>query len=144
TKERFFKYSTTTISKLTPLGTAAEIEWHRRLGNSVLQFRGRSVNVEDYIFKAGFWSSKQQFTSSSGRRYTWDENIVRWIPLRLFRALFARWHNKSLGILGKKHPPYLQISQDVLDDVDEIIVTLVYIRRMIQQRNSANNTAAAA
>ncbi|KAI0696464.1 hypothetical protein BC835DRAFT_1342556 [Cytidiella melzeri] len=87
TKRRVLHHSTTTISKPTPLGTVAEFEWHRRLSNSVLQFRGRSTNVKDYISKAGFWSSKQHFTSSSGRQYTWDENIVRWIPRRLFRAL---------------------------------------------------------
>jgi hypothetical protein len=56
--------------------------------------------------------------------------------LTLFKLLLAddtevgRWHNRSLGCLSghTAHPAYLELSDDILQDANDIIFAFLYLR----------------
>ena len=51
--------------------------------------------------------------------------------------MVGRSHSRSLGFIGKtSHPPYLELSDDprVLDALDELITTFVYLRVKQEKR----------
>ena len=60
----------------------------------------------------------------------------------------GRSHSRSLGLRGKKHKPYLEFADDsdVLNDLDELIATFVYvkIKREKEQRKHHSSSASAA
>lgn len=79
----------------------------------------------------------------------WHLNPTLLYQLSLFNGPeVGRAHSRSLGLLGNKHPAYLEFSDDarVLNDLDELVATFVYvqIRREKNQRNTNAGAAAGA
>ncbi|KAI0339576.1 hypothetical protein BDW22DRAFT_1431480 [Trametopsis cervina] len=135
TEHNFFTPDITTISKIQPeqrpnIVTIAEIQWSSWGGNYVT-FKGRSMHVDDYLRKKGVFSGSRVFTVASGRTYSWKENVMTNVP---GKQVVARWHHKSVGIRGPAHSAYLNVALDAVDDLDEIVMTMVCMQRMIQER----------
>ncbi|KAI0091596.1 hypothetical protein BDY19DRAFT_634889 [Irpex rosettiformis] len=158
---------TTTITKNLPGGEnssqqIAQIEWHS-FSPDVLRFESRGVNgdAKEYIGKVKTMSTDRQFTSAKGHTYRWDGSVVRDVPSSLCIVCIevivliqiqlksstgdevARWHRKYYGVIHKSHPGHLEISQELLRDVDldEIVVTWAYCQALIQRRWQASTTA---
>ncbi|KAI0315624.1 hypothetical protein OF83DRAFT_1033414, partial [Amylostereum chailletii] len=113
----------------------AQVEWHAQR-QPVFRFRGLLVRSEDYIASKGYWTKTRDWTSATGRSYSWDHNVVRLSYAR--GSEVARYHNKSHGYLGNVHPAYFEISQEALQDLDEIVMTLVYAQGKIQESNGVS------
>ncbi|KAF8622045.1 hypothetical protein AX15_007328 [Amanita polypyramis BW_CC] len=81
-------------------------------------------------------SSDRIFTGPDGRAYQWSMD-----PIRLFHrdALLARFHKRSIGILNKPHPPYLEIFPEGMHMVDLIMVTFVYVLELKDRLERSRN-----
>ncbi|VDC06091.1 unnamed protein product [Peniophora sp. CBMAI 1063] len=127
--------------------TLASIHFHN-WGSDGITLGGRRLKAKTYLTKPSWWSKRRVFTSASGQTYEWDRNGKAW-RLRLFNGPeVGRSHSRSLGMLGSKHPAYLEISDDprVLNDLDELVVSFIYvqIRREKDRRNNGAGAGAAA
>ncbi|KAI0759344.1 hypothetical protein BC629DRAFT_1657128 [Irpex lacteus] len=155
TRASYLSQRTTTVTKSTPAEsvTIAQIEWHPRLSPTTLHFRGRSMDIKDYIGRPNRFRRSEHFTSFTGHRYQWEKNTTS-TRIHSFCLLgqlvdskgneVAKWH-KPIGSFGSGGPPSLQMSQDVLGDMDEVVLTAIYNQAMYQKRmQRANNAAIAA
>jgi hypothetical protein len=61
-------------------------------------------------------------------RLTFGSNLT---PLKLLLADDTEvgcWHNKSFGMFGHTaHPAYLEVSDEVLQDLDDIVFAFIYL-----------------
>jgi hypothetical protein len=53
------------------------------------------------------------------------------------RTELARYHRATLGIKGPKQRPYLDIQPEVVDMLDMIVVTFVYVRKLQRDKEKA-------
>jgi Co/Zn/Cd efflux system component len=54
----------------------------------------------------------------------------------------GRWHNKSAGFFGSTaHAAYLQIAGDAVQDVEDIVATLVYVWIKKKEEDDATQTS---
>ncbi|KAA1475823.1 hypothetical protein DENSPDRAFT_874260 [Dentipellis sp. KUC8613] len=113
----------------------ATIEWHR-LTPTLFKWLGRTVEVGTYMpYKGALWR-KRAFTATDGQSYVWTYGIRRSYLARDddTHACIARYHRRSLGLIGESRKAYLEISPDGTNIADEIVVTFVYIERRREQR----------
>ena len=76
-----------------------------------------------------------------------DSYAQDFTQLRLFNGPeVGRAHSRSLGLLGNKHPAYIELSDDprVLNDLDEVIATFVYVQIRREKNRKKNGSGAAA
>ncbi|EGN95607.1 hypothetical protein SERLA73DRAFT_162418 [Serpula lacrymans var. lacrymans S7.3] len=76
-------------------------------------------------------SQKYIFAGPDGRPYKWRFRDV--ISLELndsSKTPIARYHRRSLGILGKRHDPYLEIFPVGEHMVDVIATTFIYLEKL--------------
>ncbi|KAI0321196.1 hypothetical protein OF83DRAFT_370069 [Amylostereum chailletii] len=139
TSSSFTSSGTSTISRMVPNQygqldpvVIAQVEWHS-WSQPVFRFRGITIKADNYINSKGFWTRTRSFTSASGKSYAWDNNVLN----AQGGYEVARYHNKSYGYVGHAHPAYFQVSQEAVQDLDEIVMTLVYAQGKIQENNSA-------
>ena len=105
------------------------------------------------------------FTSASGYTYEWSTDGKAWRvcisnKLLVSRSLtefssqlsllngreVGRSHSRSLGLIGsQKHKPYLEFIDDpnILNDLDELVATFVYIQIRREKDDRARNSSAA-
>jgi len=144
TNSGFTSSGTSTVSRFVPSDkggapqpvVVAQIEWHS-FKATLLRFRGLSVKESQYIPGRGFVTRTRSFTAASGQSYTWSGNSN---VLTIANAQeVARWHNKSSGFFsGNAHAAYVQIAGEAIADLDEVIMTLVYVQG--KAREDSNTT----
>ncbi|KZV61925.1 hypothetical protein PENSPDRAFT_271828 [Peniophora sp. CONT] len=145
TNSSFASSGTSTISRFVPGPggqpqpiVIAQIEWHS-FSPTIFRFRGAALKEKQYIPGHGIISRQRTFTAGSGRSYTWSTNVLNLTG----GHEVARWHNKSGGVFsGRAHPAYVQIAGDAVQDLDEIIQTLVYVQGKARDDNDAGTYGA--
>ncbi|KAF8546568.1 hypothetical protein OG21DRAFT_1473039 [Imleria badia] len=134
---------TTTIQKIKPnddptdmrdqFDVLAQIEWHLTTP-TVFRMHGQELPSNVFIPRHGIRGrlSKRTFTGQDGRPYRWDmhRHVVVLSRNDETREELARYHRATLGILGPKQRPYLEIHPDVWHMLDMIVVTFVYIEKL--------------
>ncbi|KZV72469.1 hypothetical protein PENSPDRAFT_733526 [Peniophora sp. CONT] len=120
-------------------------DWH----SDTITMNGQKHRAKSYVTKPSWWSRRRVFTSTRGYTYEWVPKGNTW-RLRLLNGTeVGRSHSRSLGLMGKKHKPYLELTDDpdVLNDLDELVTTFVYVqirREKDQRRNNASAAGAGA
>jgi len=105
-----------------------EIEW-RVFGTSTLRINGEEMQSKDFLRRHGILGRKRTFMGPDGRPYRWDM-LLRVVVLSRddeSNVEVARYHRGSLGIIGPKMNPRLDIDPDVMHMLDMIIFTFVYV-----------------
>ncbi|VDB90499.1 unnamed protein product [Peniophora sp. CBMAI 1063] len=72
----------------------------------------------------------RSFVSRHGRRYTWTPARKCLELVRDDDTVVLRSSSGSSSLFGKRRPPHVTIFETCFDDVDEIILTYIYIQRM--------------
>ncbi|KAI0034585.1 hypothetical protein K488DRAFT_83880 [Vararia minispora EC-137] len=135
----------TTVRKLTdgsppthvPLAVI-RFRWRKDL----IEWGDRTIEARSWLEKSGTFSSARTFTTAGGQQYKWRTDSVRWWLERADGSEVARSHNASLGIIGKtKHKAYLDIGDDISADIDDVVVSFVYLKVLQERQQSAANSA---
>ncbi|KAA1471311.1 hypothetical protein DENSPDRAFT_880375 [Dentipellis sp. KUC8613] len=114
----------------------AKIEWHR-FHPTVFKWAGKTVEIDSYMPYSNTVMTKRAFTATDGKSYVWKLGTVRSSLTRndgTTETPIATYHRGFFGLMGKTDKPYLEISSEGLNILDEIVVTFVYIERRRQQR----------
>ncbi|KAH7909213.1 hypothetical protein BJ138DRAFT_256065 [Hygrophoropsis aurantiaca] len=148
---------TTTISKITPnieendmrdqFAIMAAIEWHA-IASSIFRFGGEEFHAKEFIPSSGIRRRSRTFTGPDGRSYKWK---LEFLTVVLYlndgsepKTEVARYQRRSLGIVGKKHDPYLDVFSEGEGILDTLILTFIYVEklRMDKERNAHRAGAA--
>ncbi|KAJ8595150.1 hypothetical protein M405DRAFT_857545 [Rhizopogon salebrosus TDB-379] len=147
-----FGTRTTTIYKVKPnanwFGTRnqfdviGEIEWHTYT-SSKFRFGGTEVVTKEFIPKKGFTGRKRVFTGPDGRSYRWNLNSKIVVLSRNggFHTEVARSHKATLGIIGKKRKATLEVSPEVAQMMDTVIMTFIYVEKLRMDKEEASNVS---
>ncbi|KAH7921065.1 hypothetical protein BV22DRAFT_1049898 [Leucogyrophana mollusca] len=139
---------TTTLSKIRPsrgfrdhfevLGT---IKWHK-YSSTVFRFGGNELKTKDFIPSGGVLRRKRTFTGPDGRSYRWElgSKVVVLYLNSTFKTEVARLHRRSLGIIGRKKSPYLEVSPQVEHMLDLIILTFIYVEKLRMDKEKASES----
>ncbi|KAF8838893.1 hypothetical protein BDN67DRAFT_933052 [Paxillus ammoniavirescens] len=139
---------TTTIQKIRPntdpmdmhddFGVMGEIEW-RLFGSSTFRINGQEMQSNDFLPRHGITGRKRTFTGPDGRPYRWDMlfNVVVLSRDEESRTEVARYHRGSLGIIGPKKKPCLDVHPDVMHMLDLIVLTFVYVEKLRKDKERA-------
>ncbi|KAG6372536.1 hypothetical protein JVT61DRAFT_7645 [Boletus reticuloceps] len=128
-----------------------EIEWHL-IGSSMFRLNGQDMQSNDFLPSHGIlgrfalssselFSSfyrltvlrrKRTFTGPNGCPYRWDMVFEAVVLSRddESRAELARYHRGSLGIVGPKRKPQLDVDPAVEHMLDLIVLTFVYVEKI--------------
>ncbi|KAI9462956.1 hypothetical protein HD554DRAFT_2027397 [Boletus coccyginus] len=141
---------TTTIQKIVPnadpvdmrdqFDVMGEIEW-RLFGSSIFRINGEEMQSNHFLPRHGITGRKRTFTGPDGRPYRWDM-LFDVVVVSTDNVEVARYHRGSLGIIGPKKKPRLDVDPDVTHMLDLIILTFVYVEklRMDKERASRNGS----
>ncbi|KAF9235680.1 hypothetical protein BU15DRAFT_89512 [Melanogaster broomeanus] len=136
------KLGTTTIRKIRPNTDPLEqIEW-RFYGSSTFRINGQEMQTSDFLPRHGInrttvetdgWTSyrKRTFTGPDGLPYRWD------MLFNVVVVKVARYHRGTLGIIGPKKKPCLEVDPDVMHMLDLIILTFVYVEKLRKDKERA-------
>ncbi|VDB83957.1 unnamed protein product [Peniophora sp. CBMAI 1063] len=114
--------------------TIAEIAW-RTFKDDLVTFRGHQFEAESFMPNHGITTAKRDFKATSGRAYYWVEASLH----AANGVEVARWHEKSHSFTGRAHQAYLYIADlEILDDLDEIVLVLVYHLMRYSARGASN------
>ncbi|KIK81274.1 hypothetical protein PAXRUDRAFT_156425 [Paxillus rubicundulus Ve08.2h10] len=139
---------TTTIQKIRPNAdpvdmhddfcVMGEIEW-RLFGSSTFRINGQEMLSNNFLPRHGITGRKRTFTGPDGRPYRWDMlfNVVVLSRDEEPRTEVARYHRRSLGIIGPKKKPCLDIHPDVMHMLDLIVLTFVYVEKLREDKERA-------
>lgn len=131
----------TTLYKVVPntdpddmrdhLETIGEIEWHL-MSSSVMRLHGREMMTDTFIPSHGFTRRKRTFTGPDGLSYRWDMDfrIVRLSRDDASRQELARSHRRSLGIIGPKKDPSLDVDPSLMHMLDMVVLTFIYVEKL--------------
>ncbi|KAF9230216.1 hypothetical protein BU15DRAFT_91162 [Melanogaster broomeanus] len=127
----FGKLGTTTIRKIQPSTDPLDMRDHFDL------------QTNDFLSRHGIRERKRTFTGPDGLPYRWDM-LFRVVVLSRndgSRTEVARYHRGSLGIIGHKKKPHLEVDPDVMHMLDLIVLTFVYVEklRMDKERHARGN-----
>jgi len=110
---------------------------HKALGNSILTFGDKVVEANEFFTKdgRGLHGFHRKFTGPDGRGYKWH---IRALYNELCldderQTRVARFYPKSHGIFGRKHPAYLEISEEGLQILDYVLITFIYAKKRREQ-----------
>jgi len=130
---------TTTITKYRWSGpssvpeTMATIEWHELKG-TLIRFNGDEIKADILLGKRR-WSNGRYFVGPDKRCYKWKiESAYCWMKLAESGVPLARFHRKNFGIRKQSHPPYLDVSLEVVRMLDHVILTYVYVESLRRER----------
>ncbi|KAN0087840.1 hypothetical protein V8E55_006461 [Tylopilus felleus] len=139
---------TTTIQKIKPnddpmdmrnqFEVLAQIEW-RLTTPSTFHMHGQELSSDVFIPRHGILGRKRTFTGPDGRSYRWGmhRDTVVLSHNDETRTELARYHRATLGIIGPKQRPYLDITPEVVHMLDMIVVTFVYIEKLHMDKERA-------
>ncbi|KAI6014649.1 hypothetical protein EDC04DRAFT_2578696 [Pisolithus marmoratus] len=128
-----------------------EIEWHL-IHPSKMRLHGQEMMTNTFIPRHGFRGRKRTFTGPDGLPYRWDMDfkIVR-VRTCLNDFLYssaltcpgtqlsrndatrqelARSHRRRLGIIGPRRDPSLDVDPGLMNILDTIILTFVYVEKL--------------
>ncbi|KAG9315541.1 hypothetical protein JVU11DRAFT_3161 [Chiua virens] len=128
---------TTTIRKVIPnedptdmrdqFEVMGKIEW-RFTGSSTFHFQGNKMQSGEFLPRHGIRgrieSSFPQLSRDDGSK-----------------TEVARYHRGSLGIVGPKQKPYLDIDPSVMGMLDLIIFTFVYVEKLRMDKERGPKSA---
>ncbi|KAF8123563.1 hypothetical protein EV363DRAFT_1403819 [Boletus edulis] len=132
---------TTTIHKIKPnddpmdmrdqFDVMGEIEWHL-IGSSTFRLNGQDMQSNEFLPSRGILGRKRTFTGPNGCPYRWDMVFEAVVLSRddMSRAELARYHRGSLGIVGPKRKPQLDVDPAVEHMLDLIVLTFVYVEKI--------------
>ncbi|KAJ8502478.1 hypothetical protein ONZ45_g11717 [Pleurotus djamor] len=153
---RWIHSRVTSISKLGAKGRdanlLAEIEWSN-LGIPKIKYGGRALKSTEFFKRAGVLWGDRQFTAPDGQEYRWTTKAGASGPKACTSALvrndasdtvIAKYHFRSYGIVGSKHPAYLEIFPEGQHMMDLIVITFVYVEARRRQDQEAAVEAATA
>ncbi|KAH7909215.1 hypothetical protein BJ138DRAFT_1155810 [Hygrophoropsis aurantiaca] len=122
--------------------TVGSIEWHT-YSSTILRFDGSKVKTKDFIPSSGFLKKKRTFVGPDGHSYRWElESRVVVLYLNATpKVEMARFHRRSLGIIGHKREPYLEVSSQVEHILDLVILTFIYVEKIRMDKEKASHTA---
>ncbi|KAF9224525.1 hypothetical protein BS17DRAFT_702744 [Gyrodon lividus] len=106
------------------------IEWHR-LKKTLIRFRGREVEADTMVYKRSWSCRGRYFRGPDGRTYKWKLGF-RYCWTKHSRTRLVKFHKRNLGIRKPSHPPYLEVSSEVTQMLDHIIMTYIYVERIRQ------------
>ncbi|KAF9232115.1 hypothetical protein BU15DRAFT_81582 [Melanogaster broomeanus] len=142
------KLGTTTIRKIRPntdpldvrdnFDVMGEIEW-RLFGSSTFRINGQEMQTSDFLPRHGITGRKRTFTGPDGLPYRWDMlfDVVVLSRDDGSRTEVARYHRGTLGIIGPKKKPHLDVDPDVMHMLDLIILTFVYVEKLRKDKERA-------
>ncbi|KAJ7490957.1 hypothetical protein FB451DRAFT_628373 [Mycena latifolia] len=113
----------------------AHIDWHL-VDSSVIRFRGREIVSRDFFRKegVGWFGPHRVFTALDGKEYKWIVG-AQTTELKTHddaETPVACYHPKKLGLLSEPQKAWFEIFQPYEAMVDEIIVTFVYMERLLE------------
>ncbi|KAF8547443.1 hypothetical protein OG21DRAFT_1490234 [Imleria badia] len=119
-----------------------EIEWHL-IGSSTFRLSGQEMQSNDFLPSHGILGRKRTFTGPDGCAYRWDMVLEAVVLSRddRSRTEVARYHRGSLGIVGPKRKPRLEIDPDVEHMLDLIVLTFVYVEKIRMDKDRQNTGA---
>ncbi|KAF9233679.1 hypothetical protein BU15DRAFT_66387 [Melanogaster broomeanus] len=135
------KLGTTTIRKIRPntdpldmrdhFDVMGEIDW-RLYGSSTFRINGQEMQTSDFLPRHGIRGRKRTFTGPDGLPYRWDmlSKVVVLSRNDGSRTEVARYHRGSLGLIGIKKKPHLDVDPDVMHMLDLIVLTFVYVEKL--------------
>jgi len=142
------KLGTTTIRKIQPstdsldmhdnFDVMGEIEWHW-FGSSTFRINGQEMQTNDFLPRHGITGRKRTFTGPDGLPYRWDM-LLRDVVLSRddgSRTEVARYHGGTLGIIGPKTKPHLDVDPDVMHMLDLIVLTFIYVEKLRKDKERA-------
>ncbi|KAI6012970.1 hypothetical protein EDC04DRAFT_2760228 [Pisolithus marmoratus] len=115
-----FGTRTTTLYKVIPnidpddmqdhMEAIGEIEWNL-IRPSIMRLHGQEMMTNTFIPRHGFRGRKRTFTGPDGLPYRWDMDfkIVRLSRNDATRQELARSYRRSLGIIGPRRDPSLDV-----------------------------------
>ncbi|KAG9312480.1 hypothetical protein JVU11DRAFT_6866 [Chiua virens] len=110
----------TTLHKIKPnddpmdmhdqFDTIGEIEWHF-IGSSTFRLHGETMQSNEFLPSRGLLRWKRTFMGPDGRAYRWNMLINAVVLSRddETRTEVARYYRGSLGIIGRKQKPRLEV-----------------------------------
>lgn len=132
---------TTTFYKVVPnsdpddmqdhLEAIGEIEWNL-MGSSVMRLHGQEMMTDTFIPRHGITGRKRTFMGPDGFSYRWDMDfrVVRLSRNDATRQELARSHRRSLGIIGPRRDPSLDVDPSLMHMLDIVILTFVYVEKL--------------
>jgi hypothetical protein len=83
---------------------------------------------------------KRTFTGPDDCPYRWDMGIDALVLSRddESRTEVARYHRSTLGIIGPKRKPRLEVNPDVEHMLDLIVLTFVYVQKIRLDKGHEN------
>ncbi|KAG6372075.1 hypothetical protein JVT61DRAFT_8784 [Boletus reticuloceps] len=138
-----------------------EIEWHV-IGSSTFRLNGQEMQSNEFLpsrgilgrfvlsssepfFKINFrffvLYRRRTFTGPDGCPYGWNMVFTKAVVLSRddeSRAELARYHKGSLGIVGSKHKPRLDVDPAVEHMLDLIVLTFVYVEKIRTDKDGEN------
>ncbi|KAF8552670.1 hypothetical protein OG21DRAFT_1415673 [Imleria badia] len=134
---------TTTLYKIKPnddptdmrdqFEVIGEIEWHL-VGSSTFRLNGQEMQSNEFIPSHGIFGRKRTFTGPDGCAYRWDM-LSRDDGSR---TEVARYRKGSLGIVGPKRKPRLEIDPDMEHMLDLLVLTFVYVEKIRMDKDHEN------
>ncbi|KAI0044129.1 hypothetical protein FA95DRAFT_301981 [Auriscalpium vulgare] len=117
----------------------AQIEWHY-WSQSVFRIHGETREVKEYMPSKGVFQTQRVFTAKNGRKYKWQigSNSCKLEVDDGTKTVVARFHRSSLGIIGKKHRVYLEVTQEVMPIIDEVIMTFIWVEKRREEGEAAS------
>ncbi|KAH0835597.1 hypothetical protein J3R83DRAFT_9322 [Lanmaoa asiatica] len=149
THPHYIGMSTTRIYKIKPnddpmdmrdqFDVIGEIEWHL-IGSSTLRLNGLDMQSNEFLPAHGIFGRKRTFTGPDGCPYRWDMVFDAVVLSRddTSRTEVARYHRGSLGIVGPKRKPRLEVDPDVEHMLDLIVLTFVYVEKIRMDKDREN------
>ncbi|KAI0034584.1 hypothetical protein K488DRAFT_83879 [Vararia minispora EC-137] len=123
----------------------AAIRRHNWSPDTIEWSNGTTFDAVRWLETGGIFSSSRSFTATSQQRYKWRTDGSHWVLEKADGPQVAQSHNRSLGIFGKtRHNPYLDISNDVAPDFDDIVVSYVYLKTRQETQQRRRRSAASA
>jgi len=133
---------TTTLYKIRPnddpmdmrdqFDAIGQIEWHM-IRSSMFRLNGKDMQSSNFLRSHGISGRKRTFIGLDGCSYRWDMLFDAGVLLSRddgTRTEVARYHRGSLGIVGRKQKPRLEIDPDVEHMLDLIVLTFVYVEKI--------------
>ncbi|KAH7924511.1 hypothetical protein BV22DRAFT_501292 [Leucogyrophana mollusca] len=139
---------TTTVLKIRPnydvsdmrdqFAALGAIEWHT-FASSILRFGGEELKTKEFIPCSGSRQRTYTFTGPDGCSYKWKHHIT--VDVLYLnndsRTEVARYHRRSLGIIGEKHDPYLEVFNQGEHILDLLILTFIYVEKLRMDKEEA-------
>ncbi|KAF8123566.1 hypothetical protein EV363DRAFT_1455362 [Boletus edulis] len=141
---------TTTIHKIKPnddpmdmrdqFDVMGEIEWHL-IGSSTFRLNDQEMQSNEFLPSRGILGRRRTFTGPDGCPYGWNMVFTKAVVLSRddeSRAELARYHKGSLGIVGPKHKPRLDVDPAAEHMLDLIVLTFVYVEKIRTDKDGEN------